>query len=423
MEKSSSRFDFFLRCLDVFTLRTLLFFYILISGAISMSLIPREIRMTFHMPVMGVAVFFYLIHLVQNRAVVPLTKYHVLMFAYLTIIFISLVVNRAPLSMIFWGMDYVSDVLIMGFIISLVLRKRDFNRIFSLLTIYALVSVFTGLFDIITGISLPLFRNSGLFADRNLAVRFYTFVSMYQFFTLIRAYENNRVRKRTILILLVILAHVILLMSRGGYAIYGMAMLAVTIISGNKRIFYIVLCILPVFLALVAIMTLQRIQQDRMDIVNYSDLTRVSLMRAGINMIEDNTLFGVGYRRFAELYFKYYDINLPTAQIVHVIHNIYIGMWAEIGIFGLMVYLMLNFGLIHHHLARIRRGYKAKDPHAVLGISLLIFMLHGIIYHSFDNDSSYWIILALSIIYYDPPLKKRVYQPPQKQGELRIHRA
>ena len=59
-------------------------------------------------------------------------------------------------------------------------------------------------------------------------------------------------------------------------------------------------------------------------------------------MIKDNPLFGVGPENFQEVFLKYkVGLNTDTRYA----HNIFLHMWAELGIIGLssIIYLIITF--------------------------------------------------------------------------------
>jgi len=70
---------------------------------------------------------------------------------------------------------------------------------------------------------------------------------------------------------------------------------------------------------------------------NYSVLERQAHWQAGLNMLRDDVLLGVGFGNYAVAYPSYALINWPDA-LGHA-HNYYINVLAEMGILGLIAYL------------------------------------------------------------------------------------
>lgn len=71
---------------------------------------------------------------------------------------------------------------------------------------------------------------------------------------------------------------------------------------------------------------------------NYSIIERQAHWQAGFDMLRDNILWGVGFGNYGEAYADYALINWPDA-LGHA-HNYYINLLAEVGVLGLVLYLV-----------------------------------------------------------------------------------
>lgn len=70
---------------------------------------------------------------------------------------------------------------------------------------------------------------------------------------------------------------------------------------------------------------------------NYSVLERQAHWQAGLDMLNDNVLLGVGFGNYAAAYPEYALVNWPD-PLGHA-HNYYINLLAEVGVLGLLAYL------------------------------------------------------------------------------------
>jgi O-antigen ligase len=117
-------------------------------------------------------------------------------------------------------------------------------------------------------------------------------------------------------------------------------------------------------------------------------------------MILQHPLKGVGYGLSSPRFHEFEDKHQAGLADVTTIHNGYIAVFAEQGIFGFTIYLILNFGLLFE---LFRKAKKEEDPArraTVIAcfISLAVFMIHILVYHSIDCEGVYWTVVAMGII-------------------------
>ncbi len=102
---------------------------------------------------------------------------------------------------------------------------------------------------------------------------------------------------------------------------------------------------------------------------------------------------GAGLRGYREVYPEFKTCNQETAIYPH---NIFLNFWTELGIFGLISFLILVIMIINDLLRRSREG--------LLNIGLFGFFMyiftHGLFdVHYFNNDLStqFWVVAGLAI--------------------------
>jgi len=283
------------------------------------------------------------------------------------------------------------------------LQSKHIARIMKVLILYAVINVIVSFIQLKLNWQDRTVSNiSSLFADRNMFTRFLVTVNSY---LLIKTFSqgnngflNNK--KAMIMLMTLIFICITLMYSRGGYVLYIIATTIIIWHTKNKHI-QRMSTILGIFvIILFSIMIYQRIKKDYMNIKNNSDLSRMSAFQAGINMIKDKPLTGVGYGMSKQKFTKYENKSFPGTVAMTTIHNIYITIFAEQGIFGLLLYLLFNFGLLIALFKKISQANGISDIQNELFCftSLFLYMIHGIVYHTFDSEGYYWIIIALCII-------------------------
>lgn len=340
--------------------------------------------------------------LLYKNSCIYLDKHILFMCCFILSAAFSLFLNKSSSS--FPDALYEYHLTLIGFVYSLVviqtLRFNYIKTIGALFILTAMVNIF------ISFVLLKLHWDerttahiSAFFSDRNMFTRFLVVTNT---FLLIRFFsqKTKKILSLTFLSIFLIFICVTFMYSRGGYILYFLSVGYIIWLTKNNTIrkFGVLFGILMTILF--AAMIYQRVQKDLMTVKNSSDLARVSALRAGFNMIKHKPLSGVGYAMSRFKYTEYEDKSLPGLTGMHTIHNVYVNIFAEQGIVGLSFYLLFNFGLLYALFKEMadHKNIKEIQNELFCFISLATYLLHGLVYHTFDSDAIYWIIIALSII-------------------------
>lgn len=154
-------------------------------------------------------------------------------------------------------------------------------------------------------------------------------------------------------------------------------------------------------------------KKDYMDIKNSSDLARIAVLKAGINMIKKSPVYGIGYGMSRYRFNEFQDKSQIGLMEVSTIHNIYVCIFAEQGIIGLFFYLFFNFSLLFLLYKKIKKtnNFTTTQEELFCFISLSTFLIHGIIYHEFNGEGIYWITIAMCIIILRNPVNNKLNNP------------
>jgi putative inorganic carbon (HCO3(-)) transporter len=98
---------------------------------------------------------------------------------------------------------------------------------------------------------------------------------------------------------------------------------------------------------------------------NYSVLERQAHWQAGLDMLRDEVVLGVGFGNYADAYPQYALINWPDA-LGHA-HNYYINLLAEVGIVGLATYLFF-WAVVLWQTMRVLRYFDWPERGLALGL-------------------------------------------------------
>jgi len=250
----------------------------------------------------------------------------------------------------------------------------------------------------------PLHREflGGIFGDPNLLARFLCICLSY--LMLKALISNSQKRILCIAVSLLIVFCITFLFSRSGYILTFFQLIHFVIWANSKKIWRLFIIGGPIVLIVFSIMFMNRINKDNMKVANMSDLGRVSLLKAGLNMIKTNPIFGIGYGMSSQRYKEFQDKKFPGLVAVDTIHNAYVHVFAEQGIIGIAIYLAFNFGLL---FSLFKKAYYEKNkslrmPSLFCFFSLSSFLIHILMFPLPDYEGVYWIIIAASIIALKP---------------------
>ena len=123
---------------------------------------------------------------------------------------------------------------------------------------------------------------------------------------------------------------------------------------------------------------------------------RSHLWRNSLGIIKDNYLLGTGIRSFKNTMNKYHNIN--WIEIYPHPHNIFLNVWIELGLFGLIVFLFIIKQIFISLQEMLRRNNKMFYPLALSWITILIHSLVDLPYFKNDLSILFFILLGLTIL-------------------------
>lgn len=150
-----------------------------------------------------------------------------------------------------------------------------------------------------------------------------------------------------------------------------------------------------------------------------SNLDRIRMVQAGVEIIKDYPLMGVGPANVKEVYPLYRKHDAPRFRIPHL-HNNVVQLWAERGVLGLAAYLLL-LGLFLRECARGWRG--PARVWAEVGVVVTVALATaGLFEFNFGDTEVYWMMLdvfALVVAWLERPEPWRAPHPaPLPEGAL-----
>ncbi len=123
---------------------------------------------------------------------------------------------------------------------------------------------------------------------------------------------------------------------------------------------------------------------------------RSHLWQSSWQVIKDNYLLGIGLRNFQGTMINYHKID--WLEIYPHPHNIFLNIWLELGLFGLIVFLFIIKQIFISLQEMLRRNNKMFYPLALAWLTLLIHGLVDLPYFKNDLSFLFFILLGLTIL-------------------------
>jgi O-antigen ligase len=173
---------------------------------------------------------------------------------------------------------------------------------------------------------------------------------------------------------------------------------------------------IPAFVVAFAILPMSIFSRavSSFDTTQASNLDRIRMLQAGVEMVRDYPLFGVGPANVKEVYPMYRRADAPRFRPPHL-HNNVMQIWAERGILALAAYLLL-LGLFIRECVRAWNG--PGRMWAEVGIAVVVAMtVAGLFEFNFGDTEPFLLLMdlfALVIVSIEAPeVSEMAYFRPQ----------
>jgi O-antigen ligase len=253
-----------------------------------------------------------------------------------------------------------------------------------------------------TGIALREQRSGGL-AGINAGARYFVvaLVALYYLYTTSR---QRFLRIAGVAAMFMLFMGVIATGSRTGLLLLPIA-LAFIVIGRHTQ------CMLGRLVALIAISILalsvapQNYWQILEDMVNVtsagieSDDIRVELWRAGLAMWRDHPFVGVGIGQFPNNLPAYALGRIPVERLSAGPHSIYVGVLAETGAIGLLLFLALCFVTLRTYWQASTRLSPRDAALAYTWFTMLLIMLVGGLTKHDQYEKLIWFLIGMATVF------------------------
>ena len=187
----------------------------------------------------------------------------------------------------------------------------------------------------------------------------------------------------------------LLSLSRAGWVGLGLVGLIYTLTAGNKTIKWLMGSGAIIAIAIVVIMPNLRYRFITPFYGEKSTSSRIELWRDGLKGINQSPILGLGLDGFSR---EWTQLNNDPAQnSANFPHNIFLDVWVDLGILGLVSFVYLCALYIY-------RGFKKLKSPNIFPVAIALFLLTLLTQGQFDNPYFrndlalvFWIVLSLSL--------------------------
>ena len=156
-----------------------------------------------------------------------------------------------------------------------------------------------------------------------------------------------------------------------------------------------------------------------------SSLQRLAYVEAGIEIIKENPVLGVGYNNWIPYMFYKHPNGVGPGQTIQAAHNIYIQAGTELGLVGLICFLMMAFYAFVNN-ARTRKMASAMNNKLLFNLTygldagMIGYLIAGtfvtVLYYPF-----FWIQIAMIVMLNSVTKRKWLVEISEKQENDRAY--
>lgn len=270
-----------------------------------------------------------------------------------------------------------------------------------------LILIFNGLLLSLIGVWQYLFdsieRVKSVFLDPNILSSFLVFLIPLNFY-LIKLYKNiKKILLLSILILMILVS--ILTLSRSGLITLFLVLFLISLKEKKISFFFFFIFLLFIGFLLAPLNIWSRVgvsinenHVTKLDLMKHTFEPRAQLLITGFKMFLDNFLVGVGIGNFGVNFSKYFPYP-PSYHIgvERVAHNIYLGIAAELGIFGLAFFFLFIwnlFKILHFSKTRFSKDKELLYIANGLYISLVGVLITGL-FLNIEWSLQLWLLFSI----------------------------
>lgn len=307
-----------------------------------------------------------------------------------------------------WKAFYIEPFILCIILLTTVKTRETFNKILCMLILCGLATSLLSIFQSFTGWMVPwafwenrdTFRVTGWYGFPNGVGLFLAPLAPLAIYLIKTFYKNNKIIFITSLLFL-LTTPLAVFFAKSTAGLIGIAAGIGLLLLIYKKTRWP-----AVIIGIIAVITLMGIPSIREELLfqDRSGQIRLSIYSETIEFLKDNPLLAAGLASYADKIAPYHTpVNGEGIEIFHHPHNLFLTMWVNTGLIGLVGFVLLLVSIF------VIATTKKSSPFVVA--SLLTLLITGLVdspYIKNDLAMLFWGILALIIISsYDKNLENK----------------
>jgi len=198
----------------------------------------------------------------------------------------------------------------------------------------------------------------------------------------------------------------VLTLSRGAFLALFISISVYLLFRGRKT------WLLPLWsVPLLMIILSEKMRYNFLTSLNLKDITvgeRLSYWKTTWDMIMESPIIGLGVNTYYEMFAQFAP---PDDAYRGYAHNCYLQMWSEIGILGLIAFLIPLFFFTLLYLFKSRSIHSHFELKDALWIGVSAFLLHSFVdtlFYSLQPATTFWIMWGLLVSLNTPQIKNQI---------------
>jgi putative inorganic carbon (HCO3(-)) transporter len=311
-----------------------------------------------------------------------------------------------------WKAYFIEPILLLIVFVSVIQKKKDLRLVFCALGFSALYLSITAIRQKIIGVGyssleawpdVKIVRATGLFVHPNFLGLYLGPLVVLGLGQIITSFKKHLLFTLYCL-LFTVLSLLAIVFARSEGALLGIIVGAIflgLLCRPTRKWTLVGLVILIILIS--TIVPLRSFVIEKITLQDFSGQIRLNTWRETFQMLKVRPFFGAGLAGYQTIMEKYHQFffskELPITLEIHPYpHNIFLSIWSELGLLGLLVFLWILIKFF-------KQGFKLKIGNWKLKIAIMASMVaiivHGLVDTPyFKNDLSvlFWLIVGMSIL-------------------------